>query len=318
METFLSCDWGTSSFRLRLIQTNTLKVMAEIKSSSGILDTFHAWQQTSSPSDRVSFYASIITNQIKFLQEKHHISLEGIPVVLSGMASSTIGLKELPYKDLPFCIDGSDLNIDVLNNESTNPLIIISGTKTADDIMRGEETKLVGSASFLDPEQAQLFILPGTHPKHVIIKNSQVISFQTFMTGEFFDLLTTKSILSDSIEASGSFEDPINRESFLHGVRASQKSNILHNSFMVRTNQILKQLSKEQNFYYLSGLLIGTELNGLTSQERSVYLLSGPLHTTLYTLACEVLGVKIIHALDADQALIRGQEQLFSRFSKQY
>ena len=28
---FISCDWGTTSFRLRLVETHTLRVLAEVK-----------------------------------------------------------------------------------------------------------------------------------------------------------------------------------------------------------------------------------------------------------------------------------------------
>lgn len=317
MNNFLSCDWGTSAFRLRLIQTDDLKIAAEVKNDLGIFDTFKSWQQRGNSSDRAAFYGSIIQSQIKLLSEKLNISLKGIPVILSGMASSSMGLIELPYKDLPFNIDGSDLEVKFVNNSGEfNPLIIISGASTEDDVMRGEETKIVGCASILsNNEQEQLLILPGTHPKHVIIKDHQVISFKTFMTGEFFELLSRKSILSGSIERDGDFNDPENRKSFVKAVKASQTTELLHNSFMVRTNQVLKHLPKQQNFYYLSGLLIGTELKALKRQT-PVYLLGGTMHLSLYRLACEVMGINIIRSLDADYSLIRGQQIIFQNESR--
>lgn len=317
MNSFLSCDWGTSAFRLRLIRTDDLKIAAEVKNDLGIFDTFKSWQQRGNSSDRAAFYGAIIQSQIKLLSEKLNISLKGIPVILSGMASSSMGLIELPYKDLPFNIDGSDLEVKFVNNSGDfNPLIIISGASTEDDVMRGEETKIVGCASILsDNEQEQLLILPGTHPKHVIIKDHQVISLKTFMTGEFFDLLSKKSILSGSVERDGDFNDPENLKSFVKAVKASQATELLHNSFMVRTNQVLKHLPKQQNFYYLSGLLIGTELKGLKRQ-MPVYLLGGRMHISLYMKACEVLGVNIIRSLDADYSLIKGQQIIFQRMDR--
>jgi 2-dehydro-3-deoxygalactonokinase len=38
---------------------------------------------------------------------------------------------------------------------------------------------------------------------------------------------------------------------------------LLNNLFQVRVNDILNKLNKEQNFYYLSGLLIGSEFDYL-------------------------------------------------------
>lgn len=315
MDKFLSCDWGTSSFRLRLIRTKDLKIMAEIKNDHGILETFKSWRQSKNPAVRTLFYTAIIKDQLKLLGQKLDISLTEIPIILSGMASSSIGLVELPYKELPFNIDGSDLEVNFLDHdEKANPLIIISGVRTENDIMRGEETKIVGCAPFLaNSEEEQLLILPGTHPKHLVIKNRQVTDFKTFMTGEFFDLLSTKSILSGSIVDGGDFNDPENQKSFIKAIKVSQTTNLLHTSFMVRTNQILLNMSKQQNFYYLSGLLIGVELKELKTQT-PVYLLGGPSHTSLYILACEVLGINISKSLDADQSLIRGQQIILSTF----
>ncbi|WP_134089193.1 2-dehydro-3-deoxygalactonokinase [Olivibacter sp. XZL3] len=317
MDYFLSCDWGTSSFRLRLIQVKNLKTISEIKNDLGMLETFNRWQLAENPADRAQFYTSIIEDQLKIMSRQLSMSLQGIPVVLSGMASSTIGLMELPYKILPFAIDGSDLKFESLTSgKNATSFLIVSGARTENDVMRGEETKIVGCAPLLaGDEREQLLILPGTHPKHIFIKNGRVIRFKTFMTGEFFDLLSTKSILASSIEAGGDLGDPLNRESFIQAVKASRTAGLLHNSFMVRTNELLKHISKQQNFFYLSGLLIGTELTDITPPS-SVYLLGGSMHTALYTLACEVLGIDITKSLDADQALINGQRLLLSEFGK--
>lgn len=317
MDYFLSCDWGTSSFRLRLIQVKNLTPISEIKNDLGVLETFNRWRRAENPADRMQFYTAIIEDHIKTMGQKLSMSLQGVPVVLSGMASSTIGLMELPYKTLPFAVDGSDLKVEGLTGgKNATPFLIVSGARTENDVMRGEETKIVGCASLLaDDGQEQLLILPGTHPKHIFIENSRVFSFKTFMTGEFFDLLGTKSILASSIEAGGDLGNPLNRESFIQAVKASRTACLLHNSFMVRTNELLKNTPKQQNFYYLSGLLIGTELADVASRS-STYLLGGSMHTALYMLACEVLGIDIVKSIDADQALINGQRLLLSAFNK--
>ena len=40
MKNFISCDWGTSSFRLRLIETDTRQVLAESRSAQGIATAY--------------------------------------------------------------------------------------------------------------------------------------------------------------------------------------------------------------------------------------------------------------------------------------
>jgi len=319
MDLFLSCDWGTSSFRLRLIQLSDLKIIAEEKTGRGIAETYQAWQQTGgNESDRFKFYQSYITDQIGVFSKKANIPLDKMPVMLSGMASSTIGMLDLAYKELPFSLDGSDLKTEVIPVEGANKFIIISGARTEHDIMRGEETKVVGCSFVTDPIYPEkLLILPGTHPKHILIKDDKAVRFKTYMTGEFFDLLANQSILSSSVEKGGDFREPANQESFAKGVQASLSANLLHASFMVRTNQVFNKLPKPQNFFYLSGLLIGTELKEELDSKTPVYLVGGSQFNTYYAKACEVLSIPIEKQIDGDTALIAGQKQIYNRLLKQ-
>jgi len=315
MDMFLSCDWGTSSFRLRLIQLTDLKIIAEEKTGRGIAETYQAWQQTGgNESDRFKFYQSYITDQIGVLSKKANIPLDKMPVMLSGMASSTIGMLDLAYKELPFSLDGSDLKTEIIPAAGANKFIIISGVRTKNDVIRGEETKVIGCSGLTDhthPEK--LLILPGTHSKHISIKDNKAVGFKTYMTGEFFDLLANRSILSSSVEKEGNFREPENQESFKKGVRASLNTNLLHASFMVRTNQVLDQLPKKQNFFYLSGLLIGSELQVELDRKTPVYLVGGSQFNTYYAQACEILALPIIKQMDGDVALIAGQKVVYDK-----
>jgi 2-dehydro-3-deoxygalactonokinase len=82
---------------------------------------------------------------------------------------------------------------------------------------------------------------------------------------------------------------------------------------MVRTNQLLKKISPAHNRFYLSGLLIGAELKAVPPN-MPVYLVAGPQHTPLYTLACKVLNIHVVTVIDADKALIRGQQAVISNY----
>ena len=300
MKYFLSCDWGTSSFRLRLMED--LRIIAEERSGAGIADTYQQWQQTSA--SREEFFAAIINQQIDVLSERTGISLEEVPVVLSGMASSSIGMVELPYKELPFSLSGSDLTVHTFGR-----FIIISGACSGDDVMRGEETKIIGCAASLS--DTSLLLMPGTHNKHVVVSRGQVVRFKTYMTGEFFDLLSTHSILAASVNSDGMLDDPACRDCFKMGLHAGQSENLLHAAFMVRTNQLLKKIPPAYNSFYLSGLLIGAELKEVPSN-MPVYLLAGSLHIPLYTLACQILNIHVKAVIDADEALICGQQVVVS------
>ncbi|MBF9236884.1 2-dehydro-3-deoxygalactonokinase [Hymenobacter sp. BT683] len=292
--TFLSCDWGTSSFRLRLVEREGLKVLAEASSKEGNASTAELWKQAHQPpAHRVRFYLAILQKHLKMLEETVKTSLESIPVVISGMASSTIGMKELPYKPLPFATDGSDLVTEILppSPDFNHPTLLVSGIRSDDDVMRGEEVQLVG-CRFETTAAEQLFLHPGTHAKHVRVYDGQAVALKTYLTGELFSLFSKHSILATSVEEGGKLKEENNRHWFEEGVRASQHANLLHNAFLVRTNDLFKKASKQENYFYLSGLLIGSECRDLlTSLPASILLAGEDVLIEHYSAALRTLGI---------------------------
>ena len=292
--TFLSCDWGTSSFRLRLVERASLKILAEGSSKEGNAATAELWQQAKQPLElRVAFYRAIIQTHLLKLEATVKTSLDDVPVVISGMASSTIGMLEVPYKPLPFAADGSDLKTKTIASTSDfkHVMLLISGVRSADDVMRGEETQLVG-CQFENTAEVQLFLHPGTHAKHVVVQHGQAQTLKTYMTGELFSLLSTKAILAASVEEGGQLAEDDNRAWFDKGVQASQQANLLHNAFLVRTNDLFKKASKRENYFYLSGLLIGSECQELLTRLPTRIILAGEAAlVALYQAALQALGI---------------------------
>ena len=194
MKHFLSLDWGTSRFRLRLVESETLKVIAVSESEEGILAIHARWlHEELSDEERIPFYLAYIQTHIKKIEKEVVESIHHVPLLISGMPSSTMGMIELPYKETPFAQDGSDLFVKGLkgSDDFTHPVWIISGARTSRDVMRGEETILAGAP--LPEWEEQIVVMPGTHSKHMLIRNGHCSDFATYMTGEFFDLLWQKS-----------------------------------------------------------------------------------------------------------------------------
>jgi 2-dehydro-3-deoxygalactonokinase len=317
VEQVLSCDWGSSAFRLRVVDLPSLAVSAEESSEEGNIRTFAAWQETGkAENERMAFYMDIIRRHIRLLEEKKGVSLNGLPLLICGMATSTVGMIELPYKEVPFFADGRDLVTKFISatNDFPHDIFFISGVRTNDDVMRGEETKVVGS--FRKAGGRQVYILPGTHAKHIYFTDDQVSGFETFMTGELFSLLSKKSILAVSVEKGGDFSLKENKESFTKGIADSRKANCLHNFFKVRTNQLFNKLNPQQNFYYLSALLIGQQLKDIDfTPELSVTLVSDENFTPLYREALHCFDAAIdsrLRIVDAEEALLRGQYYVYS------
>jgi 2-dehydro-3-deoxygalactonokinase len=316
MQKIISCDWGTSALRLSAIDTGTLAVLAEVQGEQGIAATFDLWEQSGRKEEgRLSFYQSILAGQISRMEEQSGVLLQDTPLIISGMASSNIGMMELPYAEIPFSTSGHDLCVKKIEATAgfKHATWIVSGVRKDNDAMRGEETQLIGCLDSNDTGE-RLFVFPGTHSKHIIVKDGKATDFNTFMTGEFFELLSKKSILSGSVEESRNILDGNNLQNFESGVADSFHLNLLHTSFLVRTNYLFDKLSKQGNYFYLSGLLTGTELKDLTAVKMPLTIVSNELLAKLYSVALRQLGIHTARHQDAGKATIEGHCRIYDLY----
>jgi 2-dehydro-3-deoxygalactonokinase len=334
---FLSCDWGTSSLRLRLVSAGAvpgkgvadaagLRVVAEEKTGQGIAAVFALWRQTGKEdqAERLSFYLGMLDAQIQKIAQRLGHSLDGFPVIVSGMASSSIGMLPLDYQDLPFPIDGSQAKANWIGArpDFAHDMLLISGLRGPGDVMRGEETQLTGCIpDALEMTGDHLFIFPGTHSKHILVRARQVRSFTTYMTGEFFELLSQKSILGSAVEKNPDLGDAGNLSCFRQGVADAREANLLHAAFGVRVNELFGPRTKQQNHHYLSGLLIGTELRAIPdSGTTTVYLCCGadlkPWYETALAQGEGNARIHVFPAEWADGAVVRGQFAILNHYKR--
>lgn len=314
----LCCDWGTSNFRLSLLDIATDKVIGLVKSEQGIASTFDTWQSNPSK-NRVHFFRAFLNTQVQRLASEVARNLEDIPIILTGMASASIGLEEIRYTTIPFSISQPVLGVKhfPINNTFRNELYLYGGLRTSKDVMRGEEVQLLGLSHLINGP-ACICILPGTHSKHIWIENKMVVDFQTFMTGECFQLLSTQSILKVSVRKDKTFGES-QEAIFKKGVLQAKSGNVLNNLFSVRTNTLLKGVSETANYYYLSGLLIGQELMALQNFKGQLLLIGDKPLVTFYQLALGVLeldqDLTLATATDMEQCIPKAHLKLFLKES---
>lgn len=310
---FISVDWGTSNFRLRLVEKLSQNVIQESISPMGVKQLYLKWQEYGG--DREFIFLDFLKQQIDQLAFDLPINIE---IVISGMASSSIGIRELPYANLPFDINGQGLSVELIKHSLfPDGVQLISGVCSDSDVMRGEETQIVGLADEANLIEKTIFILPGTHSKHAICENHQVTDFNTYMTGELFQVVSQHSILKNSVaKPPGGY---IDLKDFDAGVMMSESApSILNSLFKVRTNDILGKKSAEENYYFLSGLLIGAEMVTLRSMSfDQVLLCAGNDLYELYERAIVVLGLsdkaKILDKKVIEKAVIKGQMKVAER-----
>ena len=264
-------DWGTTTLRASLLDADgaTLETRTE---PWGIMQVPNG--------DFGAAYASITAGW----------QAPGINAIASGMIGSANGWTLAPYRAAPASV--ADLS-DALVNVPGTTLHIVPGLATRGDVMRGEETQVLG-ALLLQPalNASSLLLLPGTHSKWVHIREGRVGDFTTYMTGEFFAVLRDHSILG---RLSGSLHDGLRgTDAFALGVLAAKASNqgIAPLLFSARAMVLTDVLSANVSLNYLSGLLIGDEVRcGLAAGAVPSALIGDASLCALYSKALAIFDI---------------------------
>lgn len=180
------------------------------------------------------------------------------PRIACGMIGSRQGWVEAPYVDCPASLIAL---ADRLVQAPLGALTIVPGVATRDaagipDVMRGEETQLLGAVA--PDEPSVLAVLPGTHSKWARVEHGRVVDFTTFMTGELYAVLVEHSMLG---RLAGHEPGRLSREALSRGVaRGLDDGELSHDLFGARTLSLAGLLASDDVADWLSGLLIGREI----------------------------------------------------------
>jgi 2-dehydro-3-deoxygalactonokinase len=282
----IAIDWGTSAFRAyRLAPDGTIadKRAAQL----GILAVKDAK------------FADALESQVG-----DWLDAGEAPVVMSGMIGSRQGWKEAPYAPCPAGVKEIAARMVEVRWGASRSAWIVPGLSCRDaqgvpDVMRGEETQIVGALEDVSARSAWV-CLPGTHSKWVRVEVGKIMRFATYMTGEVFGVMKAHSILGRMMAEAQT--DPVAFESGV--LRARDSGGLLHHLFGVRARGLFGDLSDDDSAAYLSGLLIGHELAAIPRLTGAVYLLGAPELSHLYAEALKSYGVDV-GILDPDSA-VRG------------
>jgi 2-dehydro-3-deoxygalactonokinase len=324
---FVSCDWGTTRLRLRVVRLPECRVLTEVESPAGAASLAAG----STAADRPARFGAALSQAVGRLAAEFGRPLDDTQVLISGMASSSIGWHELPYAQLPLGLDGDGLIWQELPRPEGFPagrLALISGAATGRDVLRGEETQALGLFQLPETAKAKaasLVILPGTHSKHLRIVAGRIDDFQTFMTGELFEILAAHSILRHSVSQDANPSLPATdqwRVAFCQGVEQAAELPLSAALFQVRTRQVLEARSDVSNRAFLSGVLIGSELAYLKQAESSttslVLCAAAPL-AAAYATALESLKLAgrltVLAADDFERIMALGQAIILAKMS---
>ncbi|MCJ8151546.1 2-dehydro-3-deoxygalactonokinase [Shinella sedimenti] len=289
---YVAVDWGTSSFRLWLVGRDGA-ALAERRSGEGM-----------TTAARTGF-AEVLQSHLAAISAP-----EGLPVLICGMAGAKQGWVEAGYLDTPAALSaipaaavrvpGVEADIRILPG-------LAQRDATAPDVIRGEETQLLGAAADLGSGN-HLVCMPGTHSKWVRLSGGKVEGFSTFMTGELFDAVAKNTILSHAIADAGAIAP--DNTAFRAAVTRMVANPALATSqlFSVRAGSLIAGLSPEDAKARLSGTLIGLEIAGalsLAAKDTPVMLVASGSLGTLYGQALAAAGLSPT-VIDADTAVRTG------------
>jgi 2-dehydro-3-deoxygalactonokinase len=218
------------------------------------------------------------------------------PRLACGMIGSRQGWVEAPYVACPASLDAIAAGIAPVAGAT---LAIVPGLLTCDrfgvpDVMRGEETQLVGAIAA--NEASVLAVLPGTHSKWARVERGRVIDFATYMTGELYAVLLAHSLLGRMAERT---ENTVIGPSFDRGVRrALEAGELTHAIFGARTLVLAGDLAPIDVDDWLSGVLIGREITDALAWAREagigatrVRIIGNDLLADRYAAALVLAGV---------------------------
>jgi 2-dehydro-3-deoxygalactonokinase len=222
------------------------------------------------------------------------------PIMLSGMIGSRQGWKEAPYAACPARVGDIAASCLRWREPGLGDIVLAPGLKTTDkdgvpDVMRGEETQILGAIRALDVADG-IFILPGTHSKRAIVRDGAIERFATFMTGEVFAALKGHTILG-RLMTEGVSDGSGFRRGVAEGAALKSAGALMHRLFATRTLGLFDIVPPTELAEYLSGLLIGAELaDSLSATNPQAFVIGAGALSTRYADAAEILGFRLIPA----------------------
>lgn len=271
---WIAVDWGTTNLRVWAMSEDH-ELLAERSTDQGM----------------GSLTPDAFEGVLLAVIEEFLITDRRTPVVCCGMVGAKQGWVEADYVAVP-CAPATAAGLtQVPVADPRVDVRILPGLKQVaqPDVMRGEETQIAG---FLrgQPKFDGVLVMPGTHSKWARISAEEVVSFQTFMTGELYALLARQSVLKHSVAVTG-WEDASFADAIAEAI--SKPESVAAKLFGLRATSFVAQQSPEAARARLSGLLIGLELAATRPYwlGQNLAIVGAPEVAEVYASALGLLGL---------------------------
>ena len=256
----IALDWGTTSLRAYRLGEHG-QVLEQRALSAGIMQLPTTPRQIAGAQCSDGFELAFDEACGDWLEAQ-----PDLPVIACGMVGSAQGWREAAYRETPASVDELSAALQTVRSLRGVTVHIIPGVlqrSTLPNVMRGEETQVLGVLASLPAEQTSqplLIGLPGSHSKWVEVAEGRILHFDTFMTGEVYAALCAHTILGRTMQRSETLDAQAFDRGLAIALSEEGAAGPLSTIFSTRTLGLTGQLDAGAQPDYLSGLLIGHEL----------------------------------------------------------
>ncbi len=294
---WIGLDWGSTNLRAYAFDA-TGRILGIRQSEAGALTL----------KGDAAFDAALVA-----LVGDWALSQSNAKLIACGMVGARTGWREAQYVECGVAAPLTQMvrglaqrlaaGVTTVATSLRRPLTIIPGLKSSEpDVMRGEETQIVGS----DVVNG-VVVCPGTHSKWVQMSGHHVESFATFFTGEMHALIRAHSSVGKALNAPPMLDDGHSFHLGLSYARSGAAS-WLHDLFVMRAAVVTGTKTPEQISTVLSGWLLGCEFSAALSMypdTQEITVLASEALLPWYQRTGEAFGVKVITP-DSTAATARG------------
>jgi 2-dehydro-3-deoxygalactonokinase len=256
-------------------------------------------------------------------------------VIAAGMITSNLGLQEVKHVQAPAGLLELASKIQETRFEDFKELSfcfipgIRSGPGSADldnidsiDIMRGEETEVIGALEVIEQIEhgsSFLYIHLGSHTKMIQVDAGKISASASTLAGEL-----TQSIVDQTILRSSLPETPFaafNPTFFSKGWEHCHGVGFTRALYEVRILQLNSAFPKQDLASFLSGVILHEEfrclmaLVGNTSSHQQVLLSGLPQLQPAWTCALERQGFRVrqVNAEETERCFLTGMFRIFQQ-----
>ena len=262
----VTVDAGTTNTRSVVWQDGTVVARADVQ--TGVRD--------SAISGNTQALRLAVRDSIRAALAQAGLDSSDVHLALaSGMLTSSLGLLEVPHLEAPAGLAELARGMVPLQMPEVfaQPLWLIPGVRNrlgpvtlhnldAMDMMRGEETEVIGLLRRLALGGRAMVILPGSHTKLVSVdQDGQIIGCATTIAGELLQAITEHTLISQSLDAA--FASSFIPDMVLAGAAAAQKTGLARACFSVRTLGLFGDTEREERANFVLGAVLSGDLLAL-------------------------------------------------------